>query len=155
MSESKIQIKVGIVEFSGEGDQNWLAAQLDKILEKIPELLQIELNSPGVPPANNNNIPPANNGEKPTVLSTFLRERNSTTNQTKKFLATAAYLQLNGKSTLATSDITKALDDSKQGKLNNPSLALINNIKKGYCEKSGKDFYVTPEGFTSIGVNTN
>jgi galactitol-specific phosphotransferase system IIC component len=45
MSESKIQVKVGIVEFSGEGDQVWLAAQLDKILEKIPELLKIEIDS--------------------------------------------------------------------------------------------------------------
>lgn len=44
MSESKIQVKVGIVEFSGEGDKQWLAEQLDKILEKIPELLKIEVN---------------------------------------------------------------------------------------------------------------
>ena len=46
MSESKIQVKVGIVEFSGEGNQDWLSKQLDKILEKIPELLKIEMNAP-------------------------------------------------------------------------------------------------------------
>jgi hypothetical protein len=47
MSDSKIQVKVGIVEFSGEGEQEWLAAQLDKILEKVPELLKIEMAMPG------------------------------------------------------------------------------------------------------------
>lgn len=51
MSISKILVKVGIVEFSGEGDQDWLAKQLDKILEKIPELLKIE-----VAGAKNNNF---------------------------------------------------------------------------------------------------
>lgn len=45
MSESKIQVKVGIVEFAGEGEQEWLAKQLDKILEKVPELLKIEVSS--------------------------------------------------------------------------------------------------------------
>ncbi len=38
MSDSKIVIKVGIVEFSGEGEKDWLSAQLDKILVKIPDL---------------------------------------------------------------------------------------------------------------------
>ncbi|HEY5824129.1 MAG TPA: hypothetical protein VIT44_07185 [Cyclobacteriaceae bacterium] len=149
MSDSKIQIKIGIVEFSGEGNAEWLGAQLDKILEKIPELLKIELadQSNGKP-----SLPPTPAGDKPTNLSNFLREKNSTTNQTKKFLATAAFLQLNGKSTLSTNDVTKALDDAKQIKLNNPSLCLTGNITKGYCDKSGKDFYVTPEGFTSIGI---
>ncbi|MGN6294248.1 MAG: hypothetical protein ACTHMV_15990 [Chitinophagaceae bacterium] len=47
MSDSKIQIKVGIVEFSGEGNQEWLASQLDKILSKMPELLKIELSGAG------------------------------------------------------------------------------------------------------------
>lgn len=43
MGESKIQFKVGIVEFSGEGHSDWLAKQLDKILEKVPNLLEIEV----------------------------------------------------------------------------------------------------------------
>lgn len=42
MSDSKIQVKVGIIEFSGEGNQDWLSKQLDKILDKVPELLKIE-----------------------------------------------------------------------------------------------------------------
>lgn len=46
MSDSKIQVKVGAVEFSGEGNQDWLSNQLDKILEKIPELLKVENTTP-------------------------------------------------------------------------------------------------------------
>ena len=46
MSESKIQIKIGIVEFSGEGNEEWLAAQFDRILDKIPEFLKIEMTAP-------------------------------------------------------------------------------------------------------------
>lgn len=46
MSESKIQVKVGIVEFAGEGDPKWLSEQFDKILEKMPELLKIEISNP-------------------------------------------------------------------------------------------------------------
>jgi len=41
MSDSKINIKVGIVEFSGEGNQDWLATQLDKILSKVPSCLKL------------------------------------------------------------------------------------------------------------------
>jgi hypothetical protein len=42
MSDSKIQLKVGVVEFSGEGDSQWLSLQFDKILAKIPQFLQPE-----------------------------------------------------------------------------------------------------------------
>ena len=43
MSDTKISIKVGHVEFSGEGNEKWLSEQLDKILVKVPELLRIEI----------------------------------------------------------------------------------------------------------------
>ena len=153
MSDSKIQIKVGIVEFSGEGNQDWLASQLDKILEKVPELLKIELtNNPLGGNGGSGAGGDAGSGVKLTNLAAFLREKNATSNQTKKFLATAAFLQLNGRQSLSTNDVTKTLEDAKQGKLSNPALCLINNTKKGYCEKKGKDFYVTPEGLTSIGI---
>jgi hypothetical protein len=48
-------------------------------------------------------------------------------------------------------DITKALSDNQQGKLGNPGDCLNKNVKKGFCEKEGKEFYVTEEGFTSLG----
>jgi len=46
MSDSKIQVKVGSVEFSGEGNQDWLSKQLDKVLEQIPKLLKSEMDTP-------------------------------------------------------------------------------------------------------------
>src|SRR5436190_13811158 len=114
MSESKIQIKVGIVEFSGEGNQDWLATQLDKILEKVPELLKIELinsSNAGGGNSNNNAGVGSSNSQagKPTNFPAFLKEKGATTNQTKKFLATAAFIQLGGKDRMTTSDVSTLL----------------------------------------------
>jgi len=38
MSDTKIEIKIGEISFSGEGNQDWLSGQLDKILDKASEL---------------------------------------------------------------------------------------------------------------------
>ena len=68
-----------------------------------------------------------------------------------KFLATAAWLHAKGSKRLTTADVSKALDDNNQGKLTNASDSLAKNVKKGYCEKSGRQFYVTDEGTKSAG----
>ncbi|MBA3648773.1 MAG: hypothetical protein H0W62_09515 [Chitinophagales bacterium] len=158
MSESKIQIKVGIVEFSGEGNQDWLATQLDKILGKVPELLKIELNNPpnaGGGNSNNNAGGGNNNSQagKPTNLPAFLKEKAATTNQTKKFLATAAFIQLGGKDRMMTSDVFTLLNKTNQTKINNAADTLNKNVGKGQCTKDGSSFYVTPEGFTELSIN--
>jgi predicted transcriptional regulator len=71
----------------------------------------------------------------------------------KKFLATSAFLQINGKNRLTTSDITKALKEANQTKIGNPSEYLNQNVKKGHCEKDGsKDFFVTSHGFEYLGI---
>lgn len=157
MSDSKIQIKVGIVEFSGEGNQDWLASQLDKILTKVPELLRIELDSGAGNPAGANKDATPNGkqkGDNPSNLPAYLKEKNATTNQVKKFLATAAFLQLNGKNRLGTTDISGALKNANQTKLKNASDCLNQNVKKGHCEKDGKDFFVTSNGFTELGIES-
>jgi len=41
MAESKIEIKVGNVEFSGSGSQKWVSEQLEKMLTRIPELVEL------------------------------------------------------------------------------------------------------------------
>src|ERR1700761_2969930 len=46
MKDSKIQIKVGNVEFSGEGEQDWLSDQLDKFLDQIPKFIMGEIDKP-------------------------------------------------------------------------------------------------------------
>ena len=33
MAHSRIEIKIGSIEFIGEGEQEWVTEQLDKILE--------------------------------------------------------------------------------------------------------------------------
>jgi len=159
MSGSKIQIKVGIVEFSGEGNQDWLATQLDKILDRLPELLKIELVAPTEKGNGSNSAgggAKPDNDSKPANLPRFLKDKSATTSQVKKFLATAAYLQLNGKSRMTTSDIAKALKDANQNKLTNPSDCLAKNVGKGLAEKEkdgSKDFFVTSEGFKEFSIS--
>ena len=41
MSESKIEIKIGQITFSGQGEQDWVAKQLDKILAQAEKLIQL------------------------------------------------------------------------------------------------------------------
>ena len=84
------------------------------------------------------------------TLATFLREKNASTIQNKKFLATAVWLEAKGNSRITTSDVTKALKDNSQKRLGNASDCLNQNVKQGYCEKDGKDFYVTQEGKESL-----
>jgi hypothetical protein len=155
MSDSKIQIKVGNVEFSGEGNQEWLTSQLDKILEKVPELNKIEPKASNGISGNNDEVKDkaVSNGTRSFNLATFLKENNATVQQVKKFLATAACLQLNGKRRLNTTDITEALRNVHQTKLNNASDCLNQNVKKGHCEKDGgNEFFVTADGFSELGL---
>lgn len=155
MPESKIVFSIGSISFSGEGEEKWVAAQLDKILEKAPELIRIsperqaEIEGAQQHKHKEASISPAE-GITTKTLATFLKEKNATTNQTKKFLATALWLEAKGKNRLSTSVVTKALRDNNQSKLGNPSDALNKNVSKGFCEKDGKDFYVTEEGKASL-----
>jgi hypothetical protein len=151
MADAKIEIKVGAVSFSGEGDGKWLSEQLDKILEKIQELANV------VPPASDSD---GGNGTgagmgKPTTtkkltgtLASFLKEKKATGNKTRKFLATAVWLHDHDKKDrLTTKDVTKALSDAKQSSVGNASQCLASNISQGCCQKDGKkQFFVTPEG---------
>ena len=158
MSESKIEIQIGEVRFSGEGDSDWLAQQLDKILDKVSDLIKL------APPPQiiQNNIPPAahqaadfsNSSDIANQsLAAFLKSKNATTAQVDKFLATAIWVEAKeNKNRLKTSDISSALSKASQTKLNNPSDTLNQNVSKGYCEKEGKDFFVTQEGKDHMSV---
>lgn len=153
MADTKIQFKLGAIEFSGEGEKEWLEAQLDKILEKAPQLINI---IPTPPPAGVGTSVGSHTpiGLDPSIaqqpLATFLRAKNATTNQVKKFLATAIWLESKGKNRLNTNDITQALKDSNQARLSNASDSLNKNINKGFCDKDGKEFFVTAEGKNSL-----
>ncbi len=146
MADAKIEVKVGSVSFTGEGSENWLSSQLDKVIKHMPDLVKVAPQ-------------PASSGEqgsdaKPQrvgTLASFLNAKGAKNNKTRKFLATALWLQDGGKNRMGTGDVTKALDDNNQGKVGNAAQCLINNTKQGFCAKDGKQFYVTDEGRTEIG----
>lgn len=154
MSEVKIQFKLGSIEFSGEGEKEWISQQLDKILQQAPELLLVAPSPASAPTS----LPGAAGhnpmGADPVIaqqpLASFLKSKNATTTQVKKFLATAIWLEAKGKSRMTTADITKALKDSNQTRIGNPADCLNQNITKGHCEKDGSQFFVTVEGKATV-----
>ena len=42
MADAKLQVTAGSVSFAGEGTEDWLSKQLDKVLEKLPELRELQ-----------------------------------------------------------------------------------------------------------------
>ena len=149
MSDAKIQVTVGSISFSGEGPQEWLEKQLDKILASAPDLLKL---SPEMEPTRPDTGESARaTGGGGTTLAAFLTKKGATTNQVKRFLATAEWLHAKGKARLAAKDVGKALLDNHQKRLANSADCLNKNVTKGFCEKDGSSFYVTPEGRTSLG----
>ena len=155
MSASKLEIKIGAIEFSGEGDADWVAAQFDKLLEKAVNL------SPAVGRGSHTAeqvvhsrtehqpmAPDPDIGKK--ALGTFLRERNATEVNNKKFLAVAVWLEAKGSNRMKTGDVTTALRENNQNRLGNASQCLADNVKQGFCERDGDKFFVTQEGKDSI-----
>lgn len=143
MTVAKIQISVGSITFSGEGNEDWLEKQLDKLLKAAPVLVE------SAPKSKDEELG-VGSAEAVGTLATFLTKKSATANQTKRFLATAEWVHLKGKKRLQTKDITKALSDSNQKRLGNPADCLNKNVAKGHCEKEGNEFYVTPEGRASL-----
>ena len=152
MAKVKIEIKLGAIYFSSEGDKNWVAMQLDKFLGKALELAKIAPQQLTVPTAPFSQKPPMTPDQTiaQQPLASFLKTKDATTNQTKKFLATAVWLEAKGKNRLTTGDVTKALKDNSQKRLGNASDCLSQNISKGYCERDGKEFFITDEGRSSL-----
>ncbi|HEX74589.1 MAG TPA: hypothetical protein G4N93_05505 [Dehalococcoidia bacterium] len=154
MATARIEFTLGSITFSGEGEENWLSTQLDKIIEKAPDLINI------VPAIQDTGQTRAAIVEQGQILSdaaiasqtlpNFLKSKGATGKALHKFLATAIWLHGKGLSRISTSDITKALKDSNQSRLVNPSDCLNKNVSKGLIEKDGKQFFVTDEGKASI-----
>ena len=154
MSDAKIEIKIGQIQFSSEGEQDWVAKQLDKILAQAEKLVQL-----AAPEDTGGDGGDADGGRKPMgkdpliatkTLPVFLAEKGATKNQVRKFLATAVWLEAKGKTRLETRDIAAALTAANQTRLGNPSDSLNKNVGKGYCEKEGRQFFVTDEGKKSL-----
>ncbi len=154
MTNARIEFTLGSISFSGEGTEDWLANQLDKIIEKAPDLLKIA----PVPKATKEEqeaiISPAPTEENTAIatltLPMFLRQKNITREQLKRFLATAVWLHAKGQTRITTGNVIKALSDSNQPRLGNAADSLNKNVTKGFCEKDGRQFFVTDEGKASL-----
>lgn len=159
MGQAKIEISIGQITFSGEGESPWLSEQLDKILDRAENLLALApiqgMHSvSGVNNAGHDAADLTGHSEiasKP--LAIWLKEKGADTNQVLKFLATAIWVESKGQKRLQTKDISSALSTANQKRLSNASECLNQNIKQGHCEKEGKQFYVTEEGKRRLGIN--
>lgn len=144
MSEGRIEVKIGDVQFIAEGETTWITEQLKKFLDEVPEIMS-KFSQKSL---YYRHMDDAEIAEK--ALVTFLNETNAMENQRKRFLATAIWLQARGKSPLSTNDVTNALKENNLPAITNPSERLNANTSKGYCEKVGNGFCVTEAGKRSI-----
>jgi hypothetical protein len=86
-------------------------------------------------------------------LASYLTEKQATTNQIRRFLATADWLRQKGTTELTSTAVTKALHTNHQKRLANSADCLNKNATKGFVEKDGKSktFFITSEGLVSLG----
>jgi hypothetical protein len=150
MADVKIQMKIGEVEFSGEGEQAWVGAQLERILKAAPTIVSSTPRAASSSLHSRTGVAAPDSNATAQPLASFLRDKNASANQVKRFLATAVWLGAKGKNRLTTADVTRALKDSNQSRLGNPADCLNKNVAKGHCEKDGKEFFVTTEGAASL-----
>ena len=147
MSDGKIQFSLGALSFSGEGEPNWLAEQLDKILKAAPEL--------GTTQETVNDGASAAGAEQTSEfresLASYIKAKGGESNQVQRFLATASWVKKRGTHKLTTSAVSRALSQNQQKRLTNPADSLNKNVSKGYCEKQGDGFFITPDGLKALG----
>ncbi len=143
-SQGKVEIKIGNLNFSAEGDQAWLSEQLAKVIKAAETITQAE--------------PIAAKGDKPgevkghVSLASYLKTKGGETKQVQRFLATAGWLRHRGTTELDTAAVAKALSDHHQKRLGNPADCLNQNCGKGLCEKQPDgNFFITPEGLKALG----
>ncbi|MFH1560869.1 MAG: hypothetical protein ABID84_05630 [Chloroflexota bacterium] len=150
MTEAKIEVTLGAISFSGEGEQEWLGQQLDKILEAAPGLANIQLEHVETPSPGAETV--RQEGEFKETLVSHIKAKGGERNQVKRFLATANWLKLRGETQLTTAKVASALSENQQKRLANPADCLNKNVAKGYCEKTKDNgFFITPDGLKELG----
>lgn len=152
MTTAKIEFSFGHLKFTGEGNEDWIAKQLDKVLAAAPTLSS--LSAPGEGKGDAAEAGDASSAAQPGVsvtLASHIKAKGAESNQNLRFLVTADWLRLRGAKTLNTAAVSKALLDNQQKRLGNPSECLNQNVSKGHCEKTADGFYITPEGLTALG----
>ena len=184
MANSKINFKLGHLDFSGEGDPKWVAAQLDKILARASEIIESQYmgfdhvdqsqtaaytathtyhsvsesikNEEAEPHESGANGPDTAGDHRimNVGLAQYLKDLNAGASQVMRFLATAQWLHKRGNRRPTTRDVTNALRDHEQKGLSNPADCLNKNVKKEFCKKDGKTFHVTAAGRTALRVHS-
>jgi len=145
---TKIEVSLGSLTFSGEGEQSWLAEQLDKVLKAAPELARTQTAAEVSVPGGGSS---PEGGAFTSSLASYIKEKGGESNQVDRFLISADWLRRRGVAKLGAAVISKALLDNHQKRLANPADCLNKNVSKGFCEKTGKDFFITPEGLKKLG----
>ncbi len=148
VQRAKIELAIGNLRFSGEGDQDWLEQQINKLIDMAP---QMEI----APPSDSlvsNSEPRQNNPVSTESLATYLKAKDGDSKQVQRFLATAGWLWGRGERTLTTHAVTKALQDNQQKRLSNSAECLNRNVARGFCEKTKGGFFITSEGWRQLGV---
>lgn len=145
----KLDVRLGQLEFAGEGQQAFLAAQLDKLVSAHKGG---GLGAGGVGTHAAAAVGESAAAAKFTAsLASHIRAMNADGNQNRRFLATADWLRNRGMDPVTTAAVSKALTDNHQSRLANPAECLNRNVAKGFCEKVSNGFYITPEGLKELG----
>jgi hypothetical protein len=145
VAEAHIQIEVGKVRFTAEGSPEWVDKKYEEFLRHMGEL---QKQSPLLEGSTKHGE--SNEGQSDMPLAIFLKQKNVGSSQNNRFLAAAIWLKFKGQSVIRTTEVVKALAEAQQQRLGNPADILNQNVRKGFCVKSGEGFYVTPEGEESL-----
>jgi len=153
MENARIEVEIGAVRFSGQGEQQWLSQQMDKFFKSAEMLTKL---APSVLSTDKDGGDPGTGGDPNTstgseTLQKFLQSVK-VNNQTDRFLATAEWLTKKGSKNLTTNDVTAALRKAQKSRLTNASQCLNSNVSAGRAEKEGSGFYVTDEGRKHLGL---
>ena len=143
----KIKLKIGNLSFAGEGDQDWLDRQINKLIDRVEHVQNVDT-------AQVASASPEAGEKGPTgtqSLAKYLKAKGGDTVQNQRFLATAAWLCTRGEEELTTRAVAKALQDNQQKRLGNPSDCLNQNVGRGFCEKTANGFFITREGWDNLG----
>ena len=143
----ELNIRIGKLEFSGKGQQAWLAEQLKIIVAAIPNIPASDVDGDADKAAIGSAAAP----KFMASLASHIKAKNAVGNQTQRFLVAADWLRLRGMETVTTTAVAKALTDNHQSRLGNPADCLNKNVAKGLCEKVKGGFYITPEGLRELG----
>ncbi len=146
-THGKVELNIGEISFSAEGDQSWLAEQVSIVIDAAKTSQKLRETS------NESSNDDAGQGATTTIgsLASYLKTKGGDTVQVQRFLSTAAWLHHRGEQPLTTRLVTQTLRDHHQNRLSNAADCLNQNVSRGFCEKTADGFFLTPEGWQHLG----